>query len=553
MKEGFRQAMAWLHTWSGLVLGWVLFAMFLTGTLAYFRPEITLWMQPEVQRSAVSSEDAATTALTFLAQRAPDAVRWQISLPDERDPLLKLFWHKPTPEGEAPRGRRGTGRRGTGRRGNFGNAVLDPATGAELKARETRGGDFFYRFHFELQLNYPWGRWLASIAAMAMLIAIVSGIIPHKKFFKDFFTFRPQKGGQRASLDAHNITGVLALPFNLMITYSGLVIFMHMVMPVAIVAAYDSPQQFFDELFPSRAELAAAGVAAPLAPIAPIAPMLRQAGEQFDGAGSGRLVVDRPLDANARVTIYPNSDRRVTYYRGEGLTFDGVSGELRSTPGPESAAAIATGLMYGLHMGHFAGAPLRWLYFLCSLAGTAMVATGLLLWAVKRRRQHAALERPHFGLRLVDSLNLATIAGICVATAVFFWANRLLPAELAGRSGWEVRAFFSAWGLALLHALLRPSRRGWMEQLVVAAALFCALPLLNAFTTDVHLGASLPAGDWVRAGFDLTAFVTGLLLAWCAWKAGRPRQPLPRREKQARRAAPASSSLPEADSASQPA
>ena len=35
MKEGFRQAMAWLHTWAGLTFGWLLFAIFLTGTLAY--------------------------------------------------------------------------------------------------------------------------------------------------------------------------------------------------------------------------------------------------------------------------------------------------------------------------------------------------------------------------------------------------------------------------------------------------------------------------------------------------------------------------------------
>lgn len=28
MKEGFRQAMAWLHTWAGLVFGWLLFAIF---------------------------------------------------------------------------------------------------------------------------------------------------------------------------------------------------------------------------------------------------------------------------------------------------------------------------------------------------------------------------------------------------------------------------------------------------------------------------------------------------------------------------------------------
>ena len=48
-QEGFRQAMAWLHTWAGLIFGWLLFAIFLTGTLAYFKDEISHWMQPEVQ------------------------------------------------------------------------------------------------------------------------------------------------------------------------------------------------------------------------------------------------------------------------------------------------------------------------------------------------------------------------------------------------------------------------------------------------------------------------------------------------------------------------
>jgi len=34
-REGLRQAMAWLHTWSGLVLGWLMFAIFLTGSLSF--------------------------------------------------------------------------------------------------------------------------------------------------------------------------------------------------------------------------------------------------------------------------------------------------------------------------------------------------------------------------------------------------------------------------------------------------------------------------------------------------------------------------------------
>ena len=47
MREGFRQSMAWLHTWTGLIVAWVLFFVFVTGTAGYFNYEITRWMEPE--------------------------------------------------------------------------------------------------------------------------------------------------------------------------------------------------------------------------------------------------------------------------------------------------------------------------------------------------------------------------------------------------------------------------------------------------------------------------------------------------------------------------
>ncbi|MBY0252790.1 MAG: PepSY domain-containing protein, partial [Methylobacterium organophilum] len=49
MRKTFRQSMAWLHAWSGLVVGWVLFAVFVTGTASYYRPEISQWMRPELR------------------------------------------------------------------------------------------------------------------------------------------------------------------------------------------------------------------------------------------------------------------------------------------------------------------------------------------------------------------------------------------------------------------------------------------------------------------------------------------------------------------------
>ena len=119
MKQGLRQSMAWLHTWSGVALGWLRVAIFLTGTIAYFRQEVTFWMQPELHGSQ-PSPDAAIVALQTLEQIAPGAESWSISLPTERVNTLGIAWRPPG----APPGRRGMER-----------AELDAGTGEVLKAR----------------------------------------------------------------------------------------------------------------------------------------------------------------------------------------------------------------------------------------------------------------------------------------------------------------------------------------------------------------------------------------------------------------------------------
>ena len=87
-----------------------------------------------------------------------------------------------------------------------------------------------------------WGRWLAGAAAMFMLVAIVSGVITHKKIFVDFFTFRWGKR-QRSWLDAHNSLSVFGLPFHFMITYTGLVTLMALYMPWGEIVAFKTPAE----------------------------------------------------------------------------------------------------------------------------------------------------------------------------------------------------------------------------------------------------------------------------------------------------------------------
>lgn len=492
MKQGFRQCMAWLHTWAGLIPGWILFAVFLTGTAAYWRGEITAWTRPEL-RTEIAAPEAATLAIRELQRIAPGSPGWFVGLPTQSDPLIRLYWREP---GER----------------RLRDGILDPATGQVARQGESRGGEFFYRFHFELHLPPIWGRWIVGLCAMMMLVAIVSGVITHRRIFADFFTFRPGKAPQRSWLDAHNALAVLALPYHLMITYTGLITLMFMYMPWGIKAAYQGDERaFFSEALGFA--LSAPRPARQPGALADIAPLVEEALRRWPEAGVRRIGVQLPGDANATVVL-GRGDRHDLLIRRRELVFAGTTGELRAATGTDAPAAQTAGVMYGLHFARFELPFLHFLFFLSGLAGTAMVGTGLVLWVAKRAPKGEG--RRHFGLRLVEALNMGTVFGLPAAMLGFFWANRLLPGVMGGRAEWEIRAFFGIWLLAYLHAALRPGRRGWAEQAGAAALLALLLPVLNLMTTRYHLGVTLPAGDWLMAGMDLGFLGFGLAFALAA-------------------------------------
>ena len=113
--------MAWLHTWGGLIFGWLLFAIFLTGTLSYFKNEITHWTQPEIVPHEVTAADSVNRAQRWLQENAADAKRWFITLPDERSPELGVSW--------------------TNAKGRFEEKSLDSLSGTPVQARESMAGN----------------------------------------------------------------------------------------------------------------------------------------------------------------------------------------------------------------------------------------------------------------------------------------------------------------------------------------------------------------------------------------------------------------------------
>jgi uncharacterized iron-regulated membrane protein len=179
MKEHFRQSMAWLHTWTGLLAGWVMFFVFITGSAAFFDREITRWMQPElpmrVEQQYPPTAEMAEKSLAFLEKQREPATMWVIRFPSDGrrvgnagmrgyPSFLEVWW-------------------------GAGGARLDPGTGEVIprpETRATKGGGFFVHAHYSLHY-IDHGLDIVGVFAMLMFVALITGLIVHKRIFKDFF------------------------------------------------------------------------------------------------------------------------------------------------------------------------------------------------------------------------------------------------------------------------------------------------------------------------------------------------------------------------------
>lgn len=534
MFSTFRQSMAWLHTWFGLVLGFVLMAAFFFGALSVFDREIDRWAIPatriepqpipsfeKVLRPAFERMQPTSEAIDAMRPRVDGemparfdtVVSWS-AYTTHRDPVLQLFAGYQVPHARDPE------------EAIWAYATIDPRDGRPLPDDRLKiGSGFFYPMHYSLTLEWKnLGVWIVGFSALVMLAALVSGVVMHRRIFREFFTFRPDKARLRSVLDLHNMTGVVALPFHFFFALTGLLIFS---------ATYYFPvgHTQLHALHDLHAEVEAretglpherAGIPAGLANVdAMVIDAQRRWTSKGKAGDVGFLVLQHVGDANGYVSVYRAGTDRIALV-GDGIHYKASTGALIREDPLATAVGRVSEFLTGLHLQHFRHWLLRWLYVLGGLAGTACIATGFIFFVEKRKRQHA--QQGSQGARIVDALAVTTVTGMVLATLGILVANRLLPEHLPGRGDWERYAFWATWALALLHAGLRSAavakggaNPAWREQCLAIGVLAVTALSLNAITTGDHLLKTIATGYWPVAGIDLVLLATTVI----AWRVAR--------------------------------
>jgi uncharacterized iron-regulated membrane protein len=541
MFTNFRQAMTWLHTWMGLVLGFVLMVCFFFGALSVFDREIDRWAIPETRFEPQPMPSFDKMLLPILQQLQPDEKDYAANMPrlhdaskgpmtprlelpvDEysiytthRDPVLWMGVGFGVPQAKNPNEHNHI----------HGDVTIDPRTGALVSDDALKiGSDWFYPMHYGL--HWSWlnlGYWLVGLASFSMLVALVTGVIMHRKIFREFFTFRPWKRTQRSALDLHNLTGVVALPFHFFFAFTGLVIFASwLYFPVSDTLL--KPLHHQHEVMEAQQTglpHERSGVAAPLASVDAMVLEAKRRWAARDMAGEvGYVTVTHVGDANSFVSIYRAGSDRVALV-GEGIHFKASTGEVLREDPPRTVVSEINEFLTGLHLQHFEHWTLRWLYVLGGLLGCVCIATGFIFFVGKRKKKHA--EAGSQGSLVVDALAVTTVTGMVIAAVGMLVVNRLLPADMVGKGDWEKWAFWGLWMATLLHALLRsaPVARArmnpaWREQCWGIAALAVAAVGLNGLTTGDHLFKTMISEPyWAVAGVDLSLLVSAGIAIWAA-------------------------------------
>ena len=496
MKASTLRTYLSVHTWVGLIAGLGLFIAFYAGALTVFVHELQDWeragKQTPAEVSAIEGHAQAQRLLdAVLAAHPASAHSVYLVLPGEHGPQPTLYWYD---EAAAVQHR----------------FSLD-ASGA-LQQAPGRSGfvDFIYDLHFTAGLPRTGGMYLFGVFCVLYGLALVSGVVLYAPaFLKDLFALRVGRNIKRMWQDAHNVIGVLSLPFHVIFAWSGAVLTIGFLLlaPFQFLVYDGKLLKLLESDFDIAPHVEPANVAAPMLPVAEL---LRRAELALPGIAVESLSYHDAGDANGQVTLRGELPQRRLNHMG-GVALNLASGEVINALGPKDyppGMAFLRSLQM-LHYGHFGQAAVKWLYFVLGLAGAFLFYSGNLLW-IEARRKRRQVQQPR-RTRFVASLTLGVCLGCVAGISALFVADKLLPGAPADLVYHAV--FFASLAWACVR---RPAHAGH-ELLLLCALLTALAPVAGIVASGALPLSALWHGDWTFLLVDVTA----LLMAWGFWRMAR--------------------------------
>ncbi|GAB5100527.1 PepSY-associated TM helix domain-containing protein [Caballeronia sp. HLA56] len=500
-----------------------LFIAFYAGALTVFKEPIAQWVSPPHGAvHTVPLSEVPPLIQQTLAQRPAVAREFRIDLMEDGRFPGRMTWEERLPGLELDDHGRALSQQ-------YMSTIADGKVHI-IPIESSRLPQFLDDLHRVVGLPVDTNKTRVVMGVIAVLyaLALVSGLIVLlPTIIKDLFALRLGHNLKRTWLDAHNVIGIVSLPFHLVIALTAVIFAFHdsiyalqdKMLHIGKLATSEREQPFDFKDTNYRDLRTMIPPNALLAKIAEVAPDFRPRTLQYNHVYSLHPSV-RAWGSDAGSIMRSLS--------GGFIVLDPFSGEVKSTdylPGHQSGMFTAVTSFFALHFGSFGGKVVAWLYFFLGLAGAFLFYTGNLLWVETRRktqRRNGLVPVQKRRTRYMASATVGVCLGCVCGISATIVAGRWLYGHVVNLAAWHMGIYYATFFSSLALAFLRGPGNAAITLLQCAAALTALVPITSL------IGLLLPTSrtPWTSASFpaigvDLVAMGGAIAFAWMALATAR--------------------------------
>lgn len=496
-----------IHGWSSIIMGLLLYAVVLTGTIAVLATEIGYWSASSpVQKVPFSYP--INDIVQRLSKKVGRAYREDVSISTKFDGNLSVFFHKHIKTSTGLPRDRGV------------LFIVNRKTGEVISRKEATGLEirnnnqvstlkrFLVDTHVRLYMPMPWGLLVTGILGLVMMLSAVTGLFIHRHLIRDIFTLRKREKSVLEKRDKHSVAASWGLPFAFLLAFTGCFF--------SFAGSFGIPALAMVAFGGNRAELIRTIMGANFVRpgrriITNDLDKMLQASQSRAGAIARNLKIEHFGRKNAVVTIAHKP--KFGGLEGKTLQYHGVDGTFkRELPRvgvvPSMGAKIVT-VIAPLHFGNFAGIFSKAIWVALGFSSCYIILSGLSLWT--KRREEKTGWRIFERIIHVFGLGLpVAMASSAVAYFLFFGTPAVINATPLG--------FLFGFCLVLLASLFLSSRRLETFLWSVLGIILALLPAFRFLTSELGWVSALHQGAITVIAVDLLFVFSSFLCFWIGVK-----------------------------------
>jgi len=489
-----------IHGWSSIILGLLLYAVVLTGTVAVLAKEIGYWSASSpIQKLPFSYP--INDIVQKLSKKVGRAYREDVEVGFNLKGDLRIFFHKHFKNAQGFTRDKGVVFYVNPKT----SEVLERKEATSLELRQNDQVSTLQRFlidtHVRLYMPAPWGLLVTGILGMVMMLAAVTGLFIHRHLLRDIFTLRKRDKSALEQRDKHSVAASWGLPFAFLLAFTGCFF--------SFAGSFGIPALAMVAFGGNQAELVRTVMGSNF-----LRPGRRVRTSNLDdiiqdsqtraGSIARNLSIEHFGRKNALVTIR----HKAKYGRLEGMTFqyNGIDGSFkRKLPRvgvvPSMGEKIVN-VIGPLHFGNFAGIFSKAIWVALGFSSCYIIISGLSLWA--RRREDKMRWRIFERLIHVFGLGLP-IASVASAISffIFFGTPAVVNATPLG--------FVFALSFVFLISLFLDSQRLKALLWSLLGLLLISLPIFRFFSSDFGWIVAFEEGAVTVIGVDILLILSSFI------------------------------------------